>query len=165
MNKPRVVLKVVKTGPFIEAPKHCPHSSVGVDPFESLEVVNSGICPLCKICDFVHEDFGDAFLNDPDKEKVIYYLSEFNSKVASSISGQMLYLSKEHRIPLSILISPKLFEQILQYICGEKKNKQNLFNYFLQTETPICHLMGCPVYLSRKLTKSAIQVVGEISWR
>jgi len=165
MIKPRVVLKVIGTGPFIEAPSHCPYSSMGVKTGEFPLVVNSVICPICKICEFIPEDFSEDFLSDLDKEKVINYLSEFNSKVASSISGQMLFLSKEHRMPLVILISPKLFEQLLQYVCEEKEKKQKLFNYFLQTETPICYILGCPVYLSRKLTKSSVQVVGEISWR
>ncbi len=174
----KVKLEVWKKGPFIIAPSHCPYKVQEKDVHreytskmdgyslvvEDLDVftVNSSICPLCKLCDFTLPKEEIEFKT----EEFVKYLNLINTNISVSINNQNYYLKKNERIPLIILINPSVFDSMLNLIY--KDDKDTLYkvkSYFLTNESPICHILGCPVYLSRKLTKSEVMVVGEVSWK
>jgi len=172
----KVNLKIKNRGPFIVAPIHCPYKvqeqDIKFDSYQNEQAdtdkeiftVNSSICPLCKLCEFIPE------INDTqlvlNTEGFTKYLTLLNEEVSKSIRGQVLYLQKENRLPIAILISPVIFDSMLKLTYKDSQDQYYLaYSYFINNEVPICYITGCPVYLSRKLTKSLIQVVGEVEWR
>lgn len=176
----KVKLHPFNNGPYIVAPSHCPYKfeetvnsnmySVGIDSggitssSSFVSIVNSSLCPLCKLCEFT-PDVIDKGLEIKTRE-FENYLTLINESVSKSISGQIFYLQKENRLPIAILISPETFDSMLKLAYREDVDQYNLaHSYFLNNEVPICYVSGCPVYLSRKLTKSSVQVVGEIEWK
>jgi len=167
----KVKLEILESGsPLIKAPEFCPYKeTVGVVEGVSIYGVPSSLCLLCRKCDFVMEDITMGITNgitQGERDKCNAYFTHFNTKIANSISGQRLYLTKEDRLPLIILINIGLLDQCLQYACeNNKKRIEEIKNYIISNETPICHVIGCPVVLSNKLTKSQIQVVGEVQWK
>ena len=101
-----------------------------------------------------------------DKLLFVKYLTEFNSKVNSVITGQMSYLSSKERISLCILIRPDLAEQMLGYAFpGDVIKQQQLLSYFAVQQALVCEVYKMPVYVSTKLSKSILQVVGEVEWK
>jgi hypothetical protein len=158
----KVKLEVVGTGPYIKAPSHCPYALLDKSFVSQILTVNSSICPLCKLCDFTLPKEEIEFKT----EEFVKYLNLINTNISVSINNQNYYLKKNERIPLIILINPSVFDSMLNLIY--KDDKDTLYkvkSYFLTNESPICHILGCPVYLSRKLTKSEVMVVGEVSWK
>jgi hypothetical protein len=162
-----VKLQTYQQKPLIIAPDFCPYAitEIDVEQEKEIKIISPQICNLCKKCNFVSETISEGITIE-ESSKIAKYFTEFNTKIASSISGQQLYLSKENRIPLVILISSILLDQCLQYTCNNNNERiEELKNYIILHETPICFIIGCPVYLSRKLTKTSIMVVGEVIWK
>lgn len=178
MNK--VKLEIWKKGSRIIAPDFCPYKVQEKDVHreytskgdgyslisDDLEIftVNSSLCPLCKLCNFIP--------NTIDKEtelrtdKFVEYLTLVNEEVATLINNQNFYLRKKDRIPLTILINPEIFDMMLKLVYKDNIEEYNkVHSYFINNEIPICFILGCPVYLSRKLTKSKVMVIGEIEWK
>ena len=93
------------------------------------------------------------------------YLAHTNLKLAASLSGQNQYLSKNDRLPLLILISKLTYDGMADALIKDASRRQAILGYLLLQEVPVCYVMGCPVYLSPKLTRSKVQVVGEIEWK
>jgi len=153
-----IKLKTVGNGPYIEAPPFC--------PYKTDDTVHSSICQLCKICEFTTYEVEKEGISDTEKHSFIDYLTSFNSKIAASIAGQHKFLTKNNRLPIAVLISSHLLDQALQYVCREDAGRlQPLLNYIIAAQTPICFILGCPVYLALKLTKSPILVIGETFWK
>jgi hypothetical protein len=98
----------------------------------------------------------DAFSN---------YFIDVNSKFFSIIKTQINYLSTKGRMPLAILIRGDVAKQMLQYCYYDDFIKQQQFlSKFANSQDCICTVLDLPVYLSIKLTKSSIIVIGEILW-
>jgi len=154
----------------IIAPDYCPYKeeipNVYGNEVDKRDIVSPILCSLCKICDFVPG--GNIVIEEPtkdDREKFVKYLTQINIKVSTAISGQFQYLSKKDRLPIALFISPVVFNNMLDYVYVDNPKKQKVFEFFLKEETPICYIIGCPVYLSRKLTKTPAQLVGEANWK
>ena len=159
----KVKLEVIGTGPYIKAPEHCPYAAVDTSYSDILTMsVNSSICPLCKLCDF---SLPKESL-DIKTEEFVNYLTLLNTSISISINNQNYFLRKNDRIPLVVLISPSILDSMLNVIY--LNNPEMLYKvkaHFLSSESPLCYILGCPVYFSRKLTKSEVMVVGEVSWK
>lgn len=142
----------------IVAPDFCPYKIIETDGIS----VDPSLCPLCKSCEFIPE----TIVNEDiiDKQKFINYIMN-DYKLAANLSGQNQYLIKNGRIPLAILMSGEIFQKMILNIYFDIDIRQKVYTYFMLHEDPICHMMGCPVYLSSKLTRSEMQVVGEIEWK
>ena len=123
------------------------------------------MCPLCKICTFVPAGEMDLpEITASERQAFIDYLMK-EPKLASMISGQHAYLLKEDRIPLAVLISAQVLDGMLVVAIPQENRRLFAHRCVITGEEPICHVLGCPVYFSPKLTRSLIQVVGEVSWR
>lgn len=167
---PVIKLEQFREGPYIKAPSFCPYASssnTGLTDSGSTKIVHPSLCPLCKICRFVPELDSSRGLPPTQQEQEAFatYITNTNLKLSASISGQSLYLSKGDRIPLVVLISFSALKDMLQATVSEDVRRQELLGLYTTYEQPVCHVLGCPVYFSRKLTKSAVQVVGEIEWK
>jgi hypothetical protein len=163
-----VKLETWKTGPYIIAPDHCPFKfwdSYGEDEsYKGSLVVHSSFCPLCKLCNFTPAILRPEI--DIKTEEFIKYLTLINTKVSVSINNQNYFLRQKDRIPLVILISPEIFDSMLNLVYRDNLEVLNqIKSHFLNNEVPLCHILGCPVYFSRKLTKSNVMVIGEIEWK
>lgn len=155
----KFILEVLNNGPYIKAPSYCPYKFYD----NSRWCVHSSLCPLCKMCEFEPDSFERGI--ELKTDEFIKYLTLINTQVSKSINGQIRYLQKENRIPLVILISPEVFDSMLKLIYRDDIEMYNLVHsYFLNKEIPLCYISGSPVLLNRKLTKSTVQVVGEIEW-
>jgi len=163
-DMPQVALKVFSylyPHTYIFAPDFCPYK---IYPGIDHPVVDASLCPLCKICTFVPEtvDLADPMENERE-EFGKHLLSD--TSISSSISGQREFLIRQGRIPLALLISPTVFDDLLKKVVNDKSRREKLHSYFLLNESPLCTVSGVPVYFSRKLTKSNVQLVGEIEWK
>jgi len=163
----KVKLEVWKVGPHIIAPEHCIYrywdsSGEGGCNYKEAYIVHPSVCSICKLCDFT-SDIKDLTLY---VDKFINYLTLVNTEVSTSINHQSFFLRKNDRIPLFILINPEIFDSMLKWSYQEEDEiYQKVHAYYLNNEIPLCYILGCPVYLSRKLTKSKVMVVGEIEWK
>ncbi len=163
-----VKLEAWKTGPYLVAPDHCPFKfwdsyGEGLN-YRGEQVVHSSFCSLCKLCSFT------AAILKPELDikvnEFVNYLTLLNTKVSVLINNQNYFLRQKDRIPLAILISPEIFDSMLNVVY--KDDSVLLLQvkaHFVNNESPLCHILGCPVYFSRKLTKSDVMVVGEIEWK
>jgi len=180
---PIVNLKVIGNGPYIEAPEFCPYKESDNTPDGYTIHASSGhiayfnrttpsfpdrispvICSVCKYCTFLPEIIEDTEI--VDVHKFIVYLTEVNSKLNYSITRQLGYLIKEGRQPLVILISAEICQQMLQYCFPQNvQQQQKLLSYYSINQIKLLELYNLPVYVSIKLTKSPVMVIGEIEWK
>ena len=178
----KVKLEPINNGPYIKAPEFCSYKVLrdnfsefdkliakeqGIKLWEGFSVVNSSLCPLCRQCDFVSDVDFEILSNITQEERqgFITYLTYTNAVVSSSISRQSVYLGKENRVLLVILLSPETFDEMLKSTVDIEERRSRITSYYANVEIPICYILGCPVYFSRKLTKSDVQVVGEVQWK
>lgn len=164
---PNVILKRYQNGPYIMAPEFCPYKLIDQKDWQDpCEIVHPTLCPLCRICTFVPSGGEEVQgLTACEQQEFAKYLTNGDQKVARSISGQQVYLSKEQRIPLVILISITLLERMLNSVIPAENRRRIAYNCVITSDQPLTHVLGCPVYFSRKLTRSEVQVCGEIEWR
>lgn len=174
---PTVLLKKIANSNRIAAPDFCPYKELDFSPVEQSHVnlygipsVSPTLCPLCKLCQFVPDlEASDSFLmtslSKEEKELCNDYLLRFNSKLAKVISNQVSFLLSKGRAALAILITATILENTLQYAVKDSKKCKLLFHHYTNHEEPLCYISGSPVYFSRKLTRSNIQVVGEAEWK
>ncbi len=177
---PKVLLKITTTGQVI-APDFCPYKEPQYD-YDVIEtpantcpclkptgkfIVHPSVCCICKKCEFISDiDIVESSsLTQKEKDAFQEYLAHTNLKTATSLSGQHQYLLKQDRIPIAIFISKVLCDDMIKEVIKDENRGRTLLGYFLTEEIPICYVLGCPVYLSKKLTKSNIQVVGEVEWK
>lgn len=167
---PKVLLEINTAGKVI-APDFCPYKELDIEfritHVDDRFLIRPGICCICKFCTFV-PDIENLQSFSPmvqEQEGFQEYLAHKNLKVSSSLSGQHQYLMKQDRLPIAIFISRLLYDEMVREVVKDEQRRQSLLGYFLTEETPLCHVLGCPVYLSKKLTKSNIQVVGEVEWK
>ena len=93
------------------------------------------------------------------------YFTDINSRAFSNITRQLKFLAKNNRLPLAIFMRGDIIVQMLQYVYSHSIEKQQrLLSIYANEQNCICHVLGLPVYLNIKLTKSQIIVVGEIEW-
>lgn len=156
----KVKLEVYRQGPYIKAPEHCPYKYTEFDA----PGVNSSLCPLCKLCDFTVDNVEELKLLSTECAN---YLTLLNEDVYRSITKQSNYLVKQNRIAVAILISAELFDMMINIVYrNESKEQRKLVRaHFINNLSPICFILGSPVYLSLRLTKSQVQVVGEVEWQ
>jgi hypothetical protein len=182
---PKVLLEINNSGK-VYAPSFCPYKepevreeyiNTSIYPERNLPgvklvpterfLVRPGLCCICKTCTFVPDIEGLPLSSPTQEEKDAFqeYLAHTNLKTSASLSGQQQYLLKQDRLPISIFISRDLYDDMTKEVILDEQRRQSLLGYFLNEEIVICHVLGCPVYLSKKLTKSNIQVVGEVEWK
>ncbi len=179
---PKVLLEINNSGKVI-APDFCPykepepplqefavtiHNNPGIKLIPSNRfVVRPGLCCICKLCTFVPNIEGLQITSPTATERDAFqeYLAHKNLKISASLSGQHQYLMKQDRLPIAIFISRVLYDEMIKEVVEDGQRRQSLLGFFLNEEIPLCHILGCPVYLSKKLTKSNIQVVGEVEWK
>lgn len=167
----KIVLEVLSNGK-IKPPDFCPYKTVYNRVLISGRIVSEDtmvdphLCVLCRLCTFVPKTaIVDTGITREEQEALARFLTATCKETSSSLSGQNQYLAKEGRVPLAVLMSYSLFEDALHAISTSEEHYKALHSHFSIVEEPLCYVMGCPVYLSRKLTKSRVQVVGEITWK
>jgi hypothetical protein len=160
--KKRVPLRIVSDD-YIEAPNFCPFSDTCVRSSGKYLAVNPLVCGVCNTCEFIPDIF---FTDEISKEETLSFQYFFSTqqKIASAISGQIQFLNKKDRIPLQIIISSVLLKKLVDTCIKDEKRGEKVFRLIIDKEQPICYIAGCPVYVSRKMTKSDVQVVGEVEW-
>ena len=182
---PKVLLEINNSGK-VYAPSFCPYKEPEVKEefvnssirlFDSLPgvklvpterfLIRPELCCICKICTFVPDIEGLPLTSPTQEEKEAFqeYLAHNNFRISASLSGQHQYLLKQDRLPISIFINRELYDVMAIDVIKDEQRRQSLLGYFLNEESVVCHILGCPVYLSKKLTKSNIQVVGEVEWK
>jgi hypothetical protein len=175
---PDVKLEILRQGPYIKAPDFCPYKESSTSAefgFERHYIAPAvfqilpSICALCKYCTFI-PDIENNFIQespilDTEREVFIKYLVEFNSKIANDLLLQHKYLLSKNRTPIAIFISPSLFSQMLEFAGIQEKRRLTVYSIVFYKEQPVCTILGCPVYVSRKLSRTPAQVVGEIAWK
>lgn len=128
-------------------------------------IVHPALCPLCRICDFVPES---SVLTVPitrdERDRLASYLVSGNVALSQSILGQQSYLQRNDKLPLAILLSAEVLDNMLASVFDEDR-RVRVRAHIIVTQEPICHAFSVPVYFSSKLTKSPVQVVGEVQWR
>ncbi len=141
-------MKVIKGGPFILPQiENCPFVDEGK--------VHASICLLCKRCEIIPpiDKLTSQFFQD--------CLSHSDKKASSSILAQIQYLRKQDRLPIAILVGDALLTRLL---IGED-NIASIRGRLLNHDSLMCFIAGAPVYYSRKLTLTEVQVVGEVAWK
>jgi hypothetical protein len=125
------------------------------------EVVNASICQLCKLCEFYTGPAADVLTSD-DYAQVEKVLTA-NKEILTTVVNQVKFLQKQERIPLLVIVSFETLKNVVyQALDGPLFDKK--LSVFVNTKAPICLLAGLPVYFSDKLTRCAVQVVGEVDW-
>jgi len=175
---PDVKLEIIGQGPYIVAPDFCPYREIVTEAHASdttyviegsYSKIHPSICAICTYCTFIPESTGfrrdDLPIQDFERGVFIKYLTEFNSKIANNILLQHKYLLSKRRTPIAIFISPPLLSQILEYCGMQEPRKLAIQDIVFYKEQPLCAIVGCPVYVSRKLSRVPVQVVGEITWK
>lgn len=166
---PKVPLKVLNNTNRIAAPSFCPYAVRDVDQRQKLGVtlasISPTICSVCKICTFVPSIDTPLGFSAREKSKCKVYLTSFNTKLSNIIKKQVSYLMNKGRSPLAILITANVLENILGFSVEGKERRDALLHHFMDEESSIGDVYGCPIYFSRKLTLSVIQVVGETEWK
>lgn len=154
-----IELEVKGNGPYIKAPDICPYAEDGE--------IHTAICAVCKFCKFTSKikDSEQLTISIPS-EQLQNYFTNTNKYLARSILGQDLYLKKLGRKPLLVLINHTVFRKaLLEVLNQESAVVDIIFDKVLQYNLTICKILGCPVIVSKELTRTAIQLVGEISWK
>jgi len=165
---PKVPLVVIAETNRIEAPSFCPYAEkehFGTVMNIRMPSISPVICSVCKICTFVPSIDTPLELSVQEKDKCKEYLMRFNTKLSNVITKQISYLLNKSRSPLAILITANVLENILSYSVNNKERRDTLLHHFIDEESSLGTIHGCPIYFSRKLTLSVIQVVGETEWK
>lgn len=166
---PKVQLEVIdnKHG-LIKAPDFCPYKAIyNTDTFhqDPLYSVNASICPLCKICEFEHISANIGISNEftkEDRAKITQNMQE-NQAFLNSALRQISYLKENDRLPIAIFINFAFLQEIIELSLPQSKHNPAI-SILTETDGPLCLISGIPVYFNRKLTKSTVQVVGEVEW-
>jgi hypothetical protein len=162
----KVILNQIGYGPYIVAPEHCPYKQDSFNEDGDYLSINSSICPLCKLCEFVPSEIPIIKeITQSERDAIALYLTQQNKKVAGAMLAQFQYLVKEEKSPIAMLIQWGLLQEALKLVSADIERIKSLEQYFMLNDAVVCYCMGCPVYVSKKLTKTLLQVVGEISWR
>ena len=166
MNKFKLQRATGMDTAHIVAPAWCPYKE-GSEHVEDEQVVHVGMCGLCRQCEFIPiTALPESSLSPNERSLFVNYLTQVNIRAATTLSAQQAFLGKSDKLPIAILLSPTLFEELLHHVYADNPFRlQKVMSHFSNTEEPLCHLMGMPVYMSRKLTKSYLQVVGEVAWK
>jgi len=117
------------------------------------------------MCTFIPDATSPLEFDPQENTRCKEYLVNFNSHLNRIITKQISFLLNKERSPLAILITANILRNMIDYAVEDKKRREVLFHYFIDFESVVCHAHGCPVYFSRKLTRSEIQVVGETEWK
>jgi hypothetical protein len=161
---------------LIKAPDFCPYfreitqEYVGkgstltpdINNNDPIRIVNASLCNLCKLCTFVH-DGEDIIVSNEDIEKVKKAITAYQP-LMESLMKQSYYLQRNERIPIAAFLSFETLQEIIEPLFPEPY-RAKVLSYIVSIETPICIIAGMPLYFNRKLTKSAVQVVGEVEWQ
>lgn len=143
---------------LVKAPEFC--------NYQQDNYVSPSICSVCKLCTFVPTKIADSGLVFTSQQ-FSQYLLEINSEVFGSIISQQQFLLKKSRTVLAILVSSELLLSAIQHYFPQVSLKERyvLLANFVVSGLPICYIFGAPVYYSRKLSNSLLQVVGEVTWK
>jgi hypothetical protein len=177
----RVVLELVDVD-MVKPPDWCPYKTEDMrqeQVFESNSTLgrwvnvpysyaNPKICALCKLCTFVPKtnQLSTEELTESDRDVLIQFLTNVNTPIANSIAGQHQFLSSKQRQAVVILISAEVLDESLIVLTKDEPERYHaLKSNIILSESPICYILGCPVYFSSKLGDTPVQVVGAITWR
>lgn len=154
------LLKV--SGPYVNAPDFC--------PFQEDGKIHSSVCQLCKYCDFTPEIDTDIKVTSIPKkvqESIAHFMCFKDTSSMNLLTSQSNYLRKKDRIPIIIVTSVAFFNKVIDVLKLEHSSELlNSVQYLaIEKNQAICKILGSPVYVSSKLTRADIQVVGEIEWQ
>ncbi len=164
----KIILKVTNNRDRIKAPEHCPYRILSDYATGNVWDVSVTLCPICKLCNFMPDvDISNQTnsITQQDRDSISLYFTQKNKKVANAMLAQFQYLVKEEKTPLLMIIQWKLLQEALDNVIQDFEKRKCVEQYFLLNDAIICYCMGCPVYVSKKLSKTLLQVVGEIQWR
>ena len=168
---PKVKLELAYDGRIV-APEFCPFVVRGNRGGVTCNVVDPAICGVCKYCTFTHNLQPDPpspisiEITEADRKLFHDYLVETNKKAATSLySQQQFLLFRESRIPIAVFLGAEFFRNMLAEVYQDSDRVNQVFSTVMATEMCICYVLGSlPVYVSRTLVKSDIQVIGEVEW-
>ena len=108
-------------------------------------------------------DIDSVEVPDTDVEKVRKAIMAYQPLI-ESLMKQSHYLQRNDRIPMAAFLSFATLQDVVNPLFTEP-HQTKVLNYLTSLESPICIIAGMPLYFNRKLTKSAVQVVGEVEWQ
>jgi hypothetical protein len=160
---------------LIRAPSHCPFQFPLImemypdlaqqEDMQGLDIsaVNASICPLCRLCEFHSQDTPVETLPlMKDDRQLVHRAISADQQIMASILKQIRYLQTKGRSALVVLMSYNALQTVVSgagYEDGELA-----LNRVTSMEGPICVVYGVPLYFSQLLTRSPVQVVGEVEW-
>jgi len=130
---------------------------------EPVNVVNASICALCKMCEFVQELDEEVSISNTDIDKMLKAIIAYQP-LMESFAKQSHYLQRNDRVPMAAFLSFGTLQEIV-YSAFQDIHREKVLNYFTSLESPLCIIANVPLYFNRLLTRSAVQVVGEVEWQ
>jgi len=148
----------------ILAPEHCPFSvAIENGILEGQMMVQVSLCSMCKLCDFQVQQVSSVDVLAVEEARTLVRQAVLaDQSLLESCMKQIKYLQRKERIPLIVLISFDALKKAV--IATGAPEGLRALNRVLVMEGPICVISGVPLYFSDKLTRSPIQVVGEVEW-
>jgi len=157
---------------LVRAPVHCPfrcpvenevYPSTIPDDEGQIMAVHASVCRVCRFCEFHFQTTpdGDVFSLE-DAKKLVQRAILADQLVLASILKQIRYLQTKDRSALVVLMSYGTLQESV--IKSGYENGELALNRVLSSDGPICMIYGVPLYFSQLLTRSPVQVVGEVEW-
>jgi len=158
---------------LVRAPAHCPFKRTvvlehyGLDaPDENGDImaVHASLCSVCRLCAFSPlKSAAVAPTLSLDTARDIVQRAIFaDQPTLASIMKQIRYLQTKDRSALVVLMSFEALQGVI-FKWGNGRGELAL-NRVVASEGPICMISGVPLYFSQLLTRSPVQVVGEVEW-
>jgi hypothetical protein len=150
----------------IYAPDFCPFTSTedGGDAGWSVQVVQASVCQLCKKCTFYTDGVPAVYKDSSleDAQTLVRQAILADRGLLALIMKQIRYLQTKDRFPLAVLISFAALKQAVD--AYEPTVGMLALQKVLAQSSSIGVVSGVPLYFSDKLTKTLVQVVGEVLW-
>lgn len=163
---------------LIRAPAHCPfkrtvllesYPNIPPDDCGDVMAVNASVCRLCKLCTFllptpvsVGAPAGEVTMGLEDAKRLVQRAILADQQILASIMKQIRYLQTKDRSALVVLMSYGALQMVV--LKSGYENGEFALNRVVMMDGPICTVSGVPLYFSQLLTRSPVQVVGEVEW-
>lgn len=86
-------------------------------------------------------------------------------ELLAAISKQKIVLHNQDRRDVAIFLSPAMFKELLKNGLSNSAQVDALYDVMTALQVPVGFLGDLPIYISEKLTRAPVFVVGDISWR
>jgi hypothetical protein len=94
-----------------------------------------------------------------------YILSDEGAGLFDAIARQKMILQRENRSTIAIFLSVDTLRFImLQVFTKHEEEIDMMLDTLLALEVPVAHLGDLPVYVSPRLSRAPIFVIGDILW-